>query len=97
MDIGLGGVAVGRSIVQDQVPPLHVSELTQPLPEGAEICHIQLRGYRLQHADAPDLRLLGAPRERPRCRAAQKRDELAASHHEEFPTRLLGVYPIRWD
>jgi hypothetical protein len=32
---------------------------------------------------------LRAGGERPSCRsAAEKRDELAASHHEEFPTRL---------
>jgi hypothetical protein len=28
---------------------------------------------------------------------AEKLDELAAFHHEEFPTRLLGKYPACWD
>jgi hypothetical protein len=41
--------------------------------------------------------LLRARGERPRRRAAEERDELAAFHHEEFPTRRLGEYRGRWD
>jgi hypothetical protein len=30
-------------------------------------------------------------------RREEKRHELAAFHHEEFPTRRLGEYPARWN
>jgi hypothetical protein len=51
------------------------------LLEGTEICRIQVGRNRLQHPDAPDFRLLLRKcRHRPRRRAADQRDELAALH-----------------
>jgi hypothetical protein len=61
--------------VDGQILPFDVAALAHTITERAQ------RGRRRRHGcenpDAPDLRLLRACRERPRCRAADERDELA--------------------
>jgi hypothetical protein len=75
------GVTVGRAIFNDEILPLDVSEVSHRLPEGTEICRIQVGRNRLQHADAPDFRrLLRSRHHRPRRRAAEPRDEIAPPH-----------------
>jgi hypothetical protein len=74
---------------------LDVAMLAQPLSQCIEVGRVERRGSRVQHADA-----VGPLRMRndgPSRRATEQRDELAAFHHEEIPTRLLGEYPACWD
>ena len=63
--------------------PIGPAQLLQPLREhrDAGLPFRIVRGQRHEHADAPHpLALLRARRERPRRRAAEERDELAALH-----------------
>src|SRR5512144_1668003 len=71
-------------------PPHLLQRLFQRL--DADLSFRVTLGVLYEHADAPHpLSLLRARDERPRgCRTANKRDELAASHHEEFPARPVG-------
>src|SRR6516162_4368894 len=71
-------------------------EFLQPLAQGRNAC-LSVRIVRSQHyyGEAPHtLGLLRARRERPRCRAAEQRDELATPHlynhrmNENFFTEL---------
>jgi hypothetical protein len=58
------------SILDDEISPLDLAEVAQPLSEGGEIRGIQYRGSVFQHADAPDFaRLLRARCQRPGRRA----------------------------
>src|SRR5262245_19482147 len=62
--------------------PFHIAEVAQSkekLPSQVGRDRVG-RSLRFEIAKADDLRLLRARRERPSCRAAQKRDELAALH-----------------
>src|SRR5215470_7864784 len=72
------GAAIGRSILNDEASSLVISEFPETIAQGVEI-GVDRRGYCLQHTDAPG-RLLRARRERPRCRTAEQRDELASPH-----------------
>src|SRR6185295_2913981 len=47
-------LAVGRSILEDEVLALNVPELTQPLPEGPDIGRVGANRRPLDHADAVD-------------------------------------------
>src|SRR5262249_29394890 len=76
-------VGIAPAIIDSEVASIRPAELLKALPKyshaGADI-RIAFRN-RHQHADTTNsLRLLRARRERPRCRAAQKRDELAPLH-----------------
>src|SRR5262249_29172590 len=72
---------LSRTVFDNKVYPLDITELLKPLPEGVELGRILNRRYRFQHADPPQLhRLLRARRERPRGRAAEQRNELPTLH-----------------
>jgi hypothetical protein len=79
-----------RTVFDNKVYPLDITELLKALPESVELGRILSRRYRFQHADPPHLRrLLRARRERPRGRrAAEMRDELAAFHCTMPPVLL---------
>src|SRR6516162_9006040 len=74
------GAAIGRSILNDEASTLVISEFPETFAQGIEIGGVGLRGYCLQHTDAPG-QLLRARRERPRGGAAEQRDELATAAH----------------
>ena len=71
------GAAIGRSILNDEASTLVISEFPETFAQGIEIGGVGLRGYCLQHTDAPG-QLLRMCRERPRRGTAEQRDELAA-------------------
>src|SRR5262245_8757008 len=78
------GIASAPAIVDPHVAALGPAQLLQHLQErrDAGLAFRIVRGVRDEHADAPHpLALLCERRERPRCRAADERDELAPSHH----------------
>src|SRR5262245_14730566 len=74
------GAAIGRSILNDEASTLVISEFPETFAQGIEIGGVGLRGYGLQHTDAPG-QLLRMRRERPRGHAAEQRDELAPTDH----------------
>src|SRR5262249_28492642 len=84
-----------RTVFDNKVYPLDITELLKALPEGVELGRILSRRYRFQHADPPHLRrLLRAYRAWPRRRrAAEKGDEFAprprrsTPHHRACPLR----------
>ncbi len=90
-----------KAVIDVDIAALRPSTLFKPLSKSRQA----RRRFRIvlgqahQHSDpANPVGLLCVGRERPGGnRAAEKGDELAAFHHEEFPTRLLGEYPARWD
>src|SRR5262249_14869311 len=78
------GIAVVPADIDPDVLAFVPSDLVQSLDEGRQI-RLESRlgtGAIHQHANAPRLtrRLLRAHRQRPCCRAAEQRDELAAVH-----------------
>src|SRR5262249_22464973 len=78
------GIAVVPADIDPDVLAFVPSDLVQSLDEGRQI-RLESRlgtGAIHQHANAPRLtrRLLRAHRQRPCCRAAEQRDELAALH-----------------
>src|SRR5262245_57999418 len=78
------GIDSSPANVDPQVAADGPAEFLQLLLERAEPCLIfrSVRGCGQEYADAPHpAALLPARRERPRCRAAEQRDELAASDH----------------
>src|SRR5262249_5562255 len=70
------GAAIGRSILNDEASTLVISEFPETFAQGIEIGGVGLRGYCLQHTDAPG-QLLRMRRERPCSRASEQRNELA--------------------
>src|SRR5262245_12497514 len=74
------GVVATPSIVDPHVVADSPAQLLQPLMESCEarLSFSIIRGGIHEHADPAHLRLLRARRERPRSRAAEERDELAA-------------------
>src|SRR5262245_42112358 len=72
-----------KAIVNTDIAAYRPSTLLEPLPECREAgpCFRIVLGKAHQHADPPHLvGLLRARRERPRGRAAEKRDERTALH-----------------
>jgi hypothetical protein len=81
-----------RTVFDNKVYPLDITELLKALPEGVELRRILSRRYRFQHADPPHLRrLLRAGRERPRRRAAERSQEYSSSDVACHVTLRLGV------
>jgi hypothetical protein len=92
------GAAAGESVVDAKVAAFAPSERVKSLSKGGDavlLFPIILLGRPEQEADPTyPVILLCARRERPRDRrAAEQSDELAASHHEEIPTRRCGEIP----
>ena len=87
-------VGIGPPGVDPQVAAFAPAQLLESLCERREagLSFRIVRGPIREHADAPDaVYLLRARGDRPRYRrAAKEGEELAAFHHEEFSTRLLG-------
>src|SRR6266446_7043062 len=88
-------LSVGEAKSEDDVGALHIAEITHPAAKGPEDVHPRGGGERRQQADERlTCRLLRPCRDRPRRRgAAEKRDELAASHtdHGDFlPCAVLA-------
>ena len=79
----VGGIACGPAGVDAHVAALGPAQLLQPLEKGG-VAGLFFRiafSERHQHADALQVGLLPAPRERPcSSRTGEKRDELATSH-----------------
>src|SRR5262249_35819542 len=75
-------VSSAPSIIDTDAAAVVPAQLLQHLAESLEIVLLlNIFGERVEHADPPHSgRLLRARRERPRCRAAEKRDKLAALH-----------------
>src|SRR5262249_14303403 len=76
-------VAPGKSVVDLDVLSDGPAQLLQSLPESgvADLCLRIVRGVGHEGADTPNaLALLRPRRERPRRRASNQRDELAAPH-----------------
>src|SRR5262249_37178736 len=73
-------LAVGRAVVDAEVLPLYVSELTQPVEQRRKVRLVLCPWNGLQDADGVDLRLR-ARRHRPRHRAAEQGEELAPPDH----------------
>src|SRR5262245_39765528 len=76
-------VAAAPAVVDAYISPDDPAQFAEPLQErciaGLSFGIVRHPGHK--HADAPNtLRLLRAGRERPRRRAAEQRDELAALH-----------------
>ena len=69
-----GGVAIGVTLVDDQVLPFDVSEFTHPESERSDVGRLARRAP--QVADAPDFRRL--LRER-----GERRDEQTAGHRTD--------------
>src|SRR6266511_1176784 len=92
--IGTVRGACTPAIVDLQVAADGPAPLLQPLQERckAGLSFRIVRGRAHEHADAPHpLALLRARRERPRSRAADKRDELAALHSITSSARASSV------
>src|SRR5262249_32660113 len=88
------GIARAPAIIDPYVTPDYPAQFLQPLQECSEPGHSFriVRGQVHEHTDAPrTLALLRACRERPRCcRAAEKRDEVAAAHYSITSSTLAS-------
>jgi hypothetical protein len=85
------GTAGGPAVVDPHVAAVDPTQLLQSLQErrDASLGYRMVLAERHEHANAPHpLRLLRPCRERPRCRAAEQRDELA-------PSRVEHGLPLR--
>jgi hypothetical protein len=85
------------AIFDRDIPALDIAGFSQALEEPTQPAGVPVGGRAAEEPDHRHRRPLCARSEGPSGRAAEKGDELAASHHEEFPTRLLHEYPVRWD
>src|SRR5262249_29770605 len=77
------GIVRAPTIVDPHVAADGPAKFPEPLQERriAGLCFRLVRSDGGKHADPPHaLALLRARRERPRCRAAEQRDEIAAPH-----------------
>src|SRR5262249_3069076 len=96
-------VVRAQALVDWQVAALVPTELAQRLLEGREASYgVWIVIHRIdEHADPPyPVRLLRPRIERPRdCRAADERDELAASYSYHFQARQIGTFCTEsvWD
>src|SRR5258708_7288410 len=81
--------AIGRSVLDDEVLPFDVPEISQPLPEGIEVGRIDRGRRSLEHADPVDLsRRLGLEGEgRGEQAEGDAGDEGAPSDHSRAITR----------
>ena len=86
-----------KPIVNSDVAAFYPTKLPKPLPEPREagLCFWVILGVPDQHSDRRHLiGLLRACRERPRCRAAEKRYELAPSYAEHATFRPFPRHRI---
>src|SRR5437764_12167121 len=98
MGLHLGGIGTRIAIFDQDVAAGRPSELPEPLPEILKIA-LRVRiilGDPQQYRDPPHSdhrhrRLLRARRKRPRHRAAEQRDELAAFHSITSSARASRV------
>src|SRR5262249_3205851 len=79
--------SVAIRIVEGDVLAFEVTEIAQPRTEGVPLERV------VDNADVRDLpHLLRACRERPRCRAAEERDELATFHRADRNPKDYAEY-----
>src|SRR5262249_43301529 len=72
---------VGEAKGEGDIGALDIAEIAHPAAKGPDDVHPRGGGERRQQANERlTRRLLRARRERPRCRAAKQRDELASFH-----------------
>jgi hypothetical protein len=74
--------------LNDNVLALDVAEVTQARAQRLHPGQVISSGGGTHEPDVRDFRLLRARRERPSCRAADKRDELAPLHGSPFGRQL---------
>jgi len=70
-------IALGPTELDEHVSAFDPAEIAKACPQCRETARVTCRGNETQKADACDLRLLRARRERPSGRTAEQRDELA--------------------
>src|SRR5262249_40532064 len=71
---------VGEAVFNREVLALNIARRPQPLAKSAQHIAVRIRRLAVKEPDHRHRRLLRARRERPRGRAADKRDELAPLH-----------------
>src|SRR5262245_15855200 len=97
------GVSSTPSIIDTDAVAVVPAQLLQRLAESLEIVLLlNIFGERIEHADAPHaLTLLRARHQRPSCRSAEQRDELASfqsprRHARARSWECLGREPWRF-
>jgi hypothetical protein len=84
-------VIVGPAVDDDDVLALDIGGVFEALAKCAQAFREPVRRYAAEEPDDRHRRLLRARRQRPRGRAAEQRDELAASHSITSSARASRV------
>src|SRR6516162_975704 len=82
------------AIFDREIAAVDPAEIAHSLHEGGGPLALRRRATRSEQSDSRHLRLLCARRERPRSRAAEQRDELAALHSITSSASVIKVFGI---